>query len=48
MAMQWYFPQVGGFHNWFHFYMLEAAGLIDYRGYMEHVSTRFVTWNRCM
>ena len=29
--------QVGGFHNWFHFYMLEAEGQIDYRGFMEHV-----------
>merc|ERR1712004_319295 len=28
--------EVGGFHNWFHFYMLEAEGQIDYRGFMEH------------
>ena len=34
--------QVGGFHNWYHFYMLEAAGMIDYRGYMEHVGNRTI------
>jgi len=44
--------EVGGFHNWYHYYMLEAAGLIDYRGYMEYVSlgrgdgiTMSFTWN---
>ena len=34
--------QVGGFHNWYHFYMLEAAGMIDYRGYMKHVGNRTI------
>ena len=33
--------QVGGFHNWFHFYMLEAGGQIDYRGFMEHVRIKY-------
>ena len=33
--------QVGGFHNWFHFYMLEAEGQIDYRGFMEHVRIKY-------
>jgi len=45
--------EVGGFHNWFHFYMLEAGGQIDYRGFMEHVTfdgkgdglTTSFTWN---
>jgi poly(U)-specific endoribonuclease len=30
--------EVSGFHNWFHWYMLEAAGHINYLGYWEHVT----------